>query len=70
MLDSNDVKLTVREAVSNEDVGSNSAILRWRVIYRLSVPNGDATGIEGPNKTFAIVYPDQRTSFIPVDGYA
>jgi hypothetical protein len=69
MTDSNDVKLTVREAVNNDDVRRKSAILPWRVIGRLNVPGGDAIGIEGLDETCALAYPDQRTRFIHIDGY-
>ena len=68
MTDSTDVKLTVREAVNKADAGR--AILLWQVIEQLSLPGGDAPGIDGPDKTCAVAYPDQQTEFIPVDGYA
>jgi hypothetical protein len=44
MTDSNDVKLTEREAVSNDDVRRKSAILHWRVIDRLCLPGGTRPG--------------------------
>jgi transitional endoplasmic reticulum ATPase len=69
MTDNKSVKLTVQEAVSNEDVGRNIAILPWRVIDRLNLSSGDVIGIEGLNKTYAIAYPDQRTQFTHIDGY-
>jgi transitional endoplasmic reticulum ATPase len=69
MTDNKGVKLTVQEAVSNEDVGRNIAILPWRVIDRLNLSSGDVIEIEGLNKTFAIAYPDQRTQFIHIDGH-
>jgi len=39
MTDNNGVKLTVQEALSNEDVSRNM-ILPWRVIDRLNLPGG------------------------------
>ena len=69
MTDNKGVKLTVQEAVSNEDVGRNIAILRWRVIDRLNLSSGEVIEIEGLHKTYAIAYPDQRTQFIHIDGY-
>jgi len=69
MTDTKGVKLTVQEAVSEEDVGRNIAILPWRVIDRLSLSSGDVIEIEGLNKTYAVAYPDQRTEFIHIDGY-
>jgi hypothetical protein len=68
MTDSTDVKLTVREAVNKADAGR--AILLWQVMEQLSLPEGDATGIDDTNETCAVAYPDQQTEFIPVDGYA
>jgi len=44
MTDSNDVKLTEREPVSNDDVRRKSAILPWRVIDRLHMPGGTRAG--------------------------
>ena len=70
MTDSNDVKLTEREAVSNDGVRRKNAILRWQVIDRLSRSCGDATGIEGPDTTCTVASPDQGTTFVPVEGYA
>ncbi len=37
MTDSKGVKLTVKEAVSNEEVGRNIALLPWQVIDRLNL---------------------------------
>ena len=68
MTDSTDVKLTVREAVNKADAGR--AILLWQVMEQLSLPDGDANGIDDPDKTCAVAYPDQQTEFVPVDGYA
>jgi len=68
MTDSTDVKLTVREAVNKANAGR--VILLWQVIEQLSLPGEDATGIDDPDKTCAVAYPDQQTEFIPVDGYA
>lgn len=59
----------MQEAVSNENVGRNIAILPWRVIDWLNLSSGDVIEIEGLNKTYAIAYPDQRTQFIHIDGY-
>jgi len=69
MTDNKSVKQTVHEAVSNEDVGRNIAILPWRVIDRLNLSSGDVIEIEGLNKNYAIAYPDQRTGYIHIDGY-
>ncbi|HNX18469.1 MAG TPA: CDC48 family AAA ATPase [Methanoregula sp.] len=69
MTDNKGVKLTVQEALSNEDVGRNIAILPWRVIDRLNLSSGDVIEIEGLNKTYAIAYPSQRTEYIHIDGY-
>ena len=69
MTDNKGVKLTVQEAVSNEDIGRNIAILPWQVIDRLNLSSSDVIEIEGLNKTYAIAYPDQRTGYIHIDGY-
>jgi len=68
MTDSIDVKLTVREAVNKANAGR--AILLWQVIEQLSLPDGDAPGIDGLDTTCAAAYPEQQTEFIPVDGYS
>ena len=44
--DSNTVKLTVQEAINEAEFGRNRAIHPWRVIDRLSLSGGDATGID------------------------
>jgi hypothetical protein len=68
MTDSTDVKLTVREAANKANAGR--AILLWQVMEQLSLSGGDAPGIDDPDNTCAVAYPDQQTKFIPVDDYA
>ena len=68
MTDSTDVKLTVREAANKADAGR--AILLWQVIEQLQPARRGSTGIDDPDKTCAVAYPDQQTEYIPVDGYA
>jgi transitional endoplasmic reticulum ATPase len=69
MTDTKSVKLTVQEALSNENVCRNITELPWRVIDRLNLSSGDVIEIKGLNKTYAIAYPDQRTGYIHIDGY-
>ena len=67
MTDSTDVKLTVREAANKADAGR--AILLWQVMEQRA-SGGDAPGIDDPDNTCAVAYPDPQTEFIPVDDYA
>jgi hypothetical protein len=63
--DSTTEKLAEQEAINEAEIGRNRAILHWRVINRLSRSGGDATGIDDPDKTCVVSYPDQQTEFNP-----
>ena len=65
--DSTTVNLTVQEAINEAEIGHNAAILHWRVIDRLSRSGGDATGIDGPDKTCGIASPGHIPVPAPVD---
>ncbi|MFA6363879.1 hypothetical protein [Methanoregula sp.] len=70
MTDNKGIKLTVQEALNNEDAGRRTiATLPWRVIDRLNLSGGDVIGREGQNKTCAIAYPSPSTEFIPIEEY-
>jgi hypothetical protein len=68
--DSTTVNLTEQEAINEAEIGHNTAILHWRVINRLSRSGGDATGIEGLDKTCGIATPGHAPDSVDADTLA